>query len=277
MSQDETSPLLSSARKCKGPALGSDESVESTPLLSSSSATVGYDGDNAEPEGDTASEHSRHHPPSVHDNKKKQRRWPSFVAMGILGCFVIAIIVLAFIVPDAVQEYAQQAAVIEPTSLSIDSITTNGVRARIQAKFQLDASRVKNDNVRRIGRASTWVANQLGSEAAKIDVYVPDYDNMLLGSAAIPPLVVSLRDGTTTQFDFLADIHPGNVEGMRTIANDWLDGRLDQLRLNGKTNLSLKSGFIPLGTHTVSETLIFEGQSLYRSFSALYFGEKVLF
>lgn len=197
--------------------------------------------------------------------------------MGILGCVAVAIIILAFIVPDAVQEYAQQAAVIEPTSLSIDSITADGVRARIQANFQLDGSRVKNDHVRRIGRASTWVANQLGSDKAEIDVYVPDYGNILLGSAVIPPLVVSLRDGVTTQFDFIADVRPGNVEGMRMIANDWLDGKLDKLRLNGKTDLNLKSGLIPLGTHAVSETLVFEGQSLYRSFATLYFGEKMFF
>ncbi|KAI1426352.1 hypothetical protein F5Y12DRAFT_784061 [Xylaria sp. FL1777] len=263
MSQDEASPLLSSAKKGKATDAEPHESVESTPLLSSSSATLGYDGDGAEPERDDASIRSRRsHPPSIHDTRKKLRRWPSFIAMGILACVAIAIIVLAFIVPDAVQEYAQQAAVIEPTSLSIDSITTDGVRARIQATFQLDGSRVENDHVRRIGRASTWVANQLGSEEAKIDVYVPDYDNILLGSAIIPPLVVSLRDGVTTQFDFIADIRPGNVEGMRTIANDWLDGRLDKLRLNGKTNLSLKSGFIPLGIHTVSETLIFEANKI---------------
>ncbi|KAI0411520.1 hypothetical protein F5X98DRAFT_357132 [Xylaria grammica] len=263
MSKGEASPLLS-AKKGKGADRDPDESIESTPLLSSSSAAPGYDGDNAEPDrDDDVSIRSRHsRPPSIRSTKKKARRWPSCIAMGILGCFAIAIIILAFIVPDAVEEYAQQAAVIEPTSLSIDSITTDGVRARIQANFQLDGSRVKNDHVRRIGRASTWVANQLGSEKAEIDVYVPDYGNMLLGSAIIPPLVVSLRDGTTTKFDFIADIRPGNVDGMRMIANDWLDGRLDKLRLNGKTNLSLKSGFIPLGTHAVSETLSFEANNI---------------
>lgn len=197
--------------------------------------------------------------------------------MGVLACIAIAIIILAFVVPDAVQEYAQQAAVIEPTSLSIDSLTADGVRARIQANFRLDGSRVKNDHVRRIGRASTWVANQLGSDEAKIDVYVPDYNNIMLGSAVIPPLVVNLRDGVTTQFDFIANIQPGDAEGMRMIANEWLEGRLDQLRLNGKTDLKLNSGIIPLGMHAISETMIFEGQSLYRSFSTLYFGEKVLF
>ncbi|KAI8945119.1 hypothetical protein F4801DRAFT_594399 [Xylaria longipes] len=263
MSKDEASPLLSSAKKGKGNDRDPHESSESTPLLSSTSATPAYDGDGAEPEADNASIQSRHsHAVSAHSTKKKARRWPSFIAMGILGCVAVAIIILAFIVPDAVQEYAQQAAVIKPTSLSIDSITVDGVRARIQADFRLDGSRVKNDHVRRIGRASTWVANQLGSETAEIDVYVPDYGNVLLGSAIIPPLVVSLRDGATTQFDFIADVRPGNVEGMRTIANDWLDGRLDKLCLNGKTDLNLKSGFIPLGTHTVSETLVFEANKI---------------
>jgi len=38
----------------------------------------------------------------------------------------------------------------------------------------------------------------------------------------------------------------------------------------------LKSGLISLGTQSISESLVFEGQSLYRSFSSLYFGEKTL-
>jgi hypothetical protein len=45
----------------------------------------------------------------------------------------------------------------------------------------------------------------------------------------------------------------------------------------GKAKLHLKTGILPLGTHAVAETLVFEGQSLYRSFASLYFGEKVFF
>ncbi|KAI0198771.1 hypothetical protein F4808DRAFT_462531 [Astrocystis sublimbata] len=263
MPRDEASPLLSSANNGKAHEQDLPESSEATPLLNSPSAAPDYDNDGAGPERDDASIHSRHsHASSVPSAKKRSRRWPSCIAMGILGIFAVAIVVLAFIVPDTVQEYAQQAAVIEPTSLSIDSITAHGVRARIQANFQLDGSRVTSDHVRRIGRASTWVANQLGTEKTQIDVYVPDYGNILLGSAVVPPLVVSLRDGVTTHFDFIADVRPGNVEGLRTIANDWLDGKLDKLRLNGKTNLSLKSGFLPLGVHAVSETLEFEGSKI---------------
>ncbi|KAI8630722.1 hypothetical protein F5Y19DRAFT_473839 [Xylariaceae sp. FL1651] len=262
--EGETSSLLPSAKKGNESDRDIHEPAESTPLLSSSSETPRYDGDSAEPERDDVASIRTGHSQSSSSlgAKKRGRRWPSFIAMGLLAAVAIAIIVLAFIVPDAVQEYAQQAAVIEPTSLSIDSITTDGVRAHIQADFHLDGSRVKNEHVRRIGRAATWVANQLGNKQAEIDVYVPDYNDILLGSAVVPPLVVNLRDRTMTRLDFMADIRPGNVEGMRMIANDWLEGRLDRLRLNGKTNLSLKSGIIPLGTYAISETLNFEANKI---------------
>lgn len=197
--------------------------------------------------------------------------------MAILAVIVVAIIGLVFIVPDAVQEYAKQAAVLEPTNLSLDSITADGVKARIQANFRLDGSRVQNDHVRRIGKAATWVANSLGTEEAKVAVSLPEYGNVLLGTAVIPPLIINLREGYTTMFDFVTEVSTGDVEGIRSIANEWLEGRLDSLRLKGSTDLTLKSGIIPLGTHNIVESLVFEGQSLYRSFASLYLGEKAFF
>ncbi|KAI0018258.1 hypothetical protein F4780DRAFT_751983 [Xylariomycetidae sp. FL0641] len=263
--EEESSPLLPAAGKGKGNALESDEPAESTPLLYSSD-NASYDDQPDRPrDPDAASVGSQQsHASTRSSNKKanKPKRWPSFIAMGILGALVVAIIILAFVVPEAVQEYAQQAAVLEPTNLSLDSITADGVRARIQADFRLDGSRVANGHVRRVGKAATWVAHQIGTEQTQIDVHLPDYDNLLLGSAVVPPLVVNLRNGITTRFDFVTDIQPGNVEGVRTIANDWLEGRLERLRLDGKADLSLKSGIFPLGTHTVSESLLFEANKI---------------
>ncbi|CAJ2511121.1 Uu.00g067460.m01.CDS01 [Anthostomella pinea] len=266
MSENETSPLLSAPAQDHVNAQDRDESAESAPLLSSSSYTPRYDGEHDEPEperDDAASTRSRRcQSSSIRSSKKKSRRWPSFIAMGILAVMTVIIIVLAFIVPETVQEYAQQAAVIEPTNLSLDSITTDGVRARIQANFRLDGSKVENDHVRRVGKAATWVAYKLGTDQTKVDVYLPDYENILLGSAVVPPLVIKLREGDTTHFDFVTEIQPGNVEGIRMIANEWLEGRLDELRLDGTADLSLKSGIIPLGKHTVSESLVFEANKI---------------
>ncbi|KAI1411691.1 hypothetical protein F5Y13DRAFT_164840 [Hypoxylon sp. FL1857] len=264
MSDEGASLLLSSAKKGKSVSRERDDSSESTPLLSSSPDTPRYDGEADGHERDDAAS-SRSQPTNAvaaSRPTKNPRRWPSFIAMGILGAIVIAIIVLAFIVPEAVQEYAQQAAVIEPTNLALDSITTNGVRARIQAKFHLDGSRVPNDHVRRVGRATTWVAYQLESAETKVDVRLPEYDNVLLGSAIIPPLVVNLRDGDVTTFDFVTEIAPGDVDGIRSIANEWIEGRLDKLQLDGVADISLKSGIFPLGTHTVSESLVFEANKI---------------
>ncbi|OTA65265.1 hypothetical protein K449DRAFT_327051 [Hypoxylon sp. EC38] len=264
MSEEGASLLLSPAMKGKAISHGQNDSSESTPLLSNSSDTPRYDGESDGHERDDAVS-IRSHPTDAAGpthSVKNTRRWASFIAMGILGAVVIAIIVLAFIVPEAVQEYAQQAAVIEPTNLALESITANGVRARIQAKFHLDGSRVPNDHVRRVGRATTWVAYQLESTETKVEVRLPEYDNVLLGSAIIPPLVVNLRDGDLTTFDFVTEIMPGELDGIRTIANDWLEGRLEKLRLNGVADISLKSGIFPLGTHTVSETLLFEANKI---------------
>ncbi|KAI0831608.1 hypothetical protein F5Y06DRAFT_281418 [Hypoxylon sp. FL0890] len=264
MSEEGASLLLSPAMKGKSISREQNDSSESTPLLSNTSDTPRYDGEADGHERDDAASNRSQTAVATAASRptKKSMRWPSFIAMGILGALVIVIVVLAFIVPEAVQDYAQQAAVIEPTNLALESITANGVRARIQANFHLDGSRVTNDHVRRVGRATTWVAYQLESAETKVDVRLPEYDNVLLGSAIVPPLVVNLRDGDVTKFDFVTEIVPGDVAGIRMIANDWLEGRLEKLRLDGVADIRLKSGIVPLGTHTVSESLIFEANKI---------------
>lgn len=266
----------------------SHASEESTPLLSRSDETPRYDG-----EQDEQDEQDEHDPliPSpaasslrslqnqgrdLLSNSSKDRRWPTVIALSVLGTLIIIIMAAGFFAPAVVEEYAKEALVIEPTNLSIDSFTATGVRARIQAKFQLDASRVKKGSIRNIGRAGTWVAKEIESEETVVEVYLPEYGNLMLGTAKVPKVVVNIRNGETTHIDFLTDLEPGEIDGVRRIANDWLEGRLGQLRVQGKTNVNLKSGLIPLGTTTVSESMVFEGQSLYQTFAALYLGQKVL-
>lgn len=196
--------------------------------------------------------------------------------MGILGLLTVAIIFGAFFVPSAVEEYAKEAVVIEPTALSLESLTANGVRARIQANFKLDKSRVNSEHVKRVGGATTWLVRELSTDSTQLSVYLPEYGNILLGSVSIPPLTIKIN-GDNTAIDFTAELMPGEADSIRTIANEWLEGRLGRLRIQGKADITLKTGSIPLGTHAVSESLTVEGQSLYQSFASLYFGEKALF
>lgn len=250
---------------------------ESTPLLLSGSDTPRYDGTAPEGEGhpiaNNASVSSRR---SGESTKVYRRRWPFIIAMAVLGLLSIAIITVALFVPAAVEEYAKEGAVLEPTNLSLESITTHGVRARIQANFKLDPTKVKSDHVRRVGSVATWFVRTLGTDSTKVQVYLPEYDNIMIGSALIPPVTLRINGGNSV-IDFVAELVPGQAEGIRMIANEWLEGRLHTLRVLGKADIKLRTGVIPLGTHLVSESLTFEGQSLYRSFASLYLGEKTLF
>lgn len=256
MAPSETSPLLSPEHEDGPPN-------ESSPLLRSAS--------------NDSQGHQRDRSPSSKSNQSKRTcRWPSLIAILVLAALVVLVMVLGFLVPPAIKTYAENAVVLEPTSLSVESITSDGVRARIQANFRMDGSRVSNTNTRVLGRFATGIMRKLETRETKVSVRLPKYDNSLLGIAVVPPLTVDLVDGHNTEIDFVADLSPGDAELMRKIVNDWLDGNIEQLKVTGSAAINLKSGIFPLGTHDVVESMVFEGQSLYRSFASLYFGEKTI-
>ncbi|KAL2265618.1 hypothetical protein VTJ83DRAFT_6718 [Remersonia thermophila] len=237
--------------------------TESTPLLPASASDPRYDGEGDHDDPDEAAGEPSE--PLAPSKTPSGIRWPSVIAMVVLAGLSLGIMVFAFMVPSAVEEYAKQAVVIEPTNLSLESITANGIRARIQANYRLDSQRVPNEHVRRIGRAATWLVGSVSTAGeTRIRVYLPAYDNLLLGTAGLPPLRVSLLDGPNKAIDFVAELVPGDAEGMRRIANEWLEGRLGTVRLRGQADVQLKAGILPLGTHSIAESLTFQGGQLPR-------------
>lgn len=191
--------------------------------------------------------------------EKKSRRWPSIIALTILTVGLVAILSLGFAAPEVAEQYAKEAMVFEPTDLSIDSFTPSGVRARVQGNFKLDASRVHKKPVRDLGRAGTWIARAVESRPTRVDVFLPEYGDVLLGSADVPGIVLDIRNGHTTHLDFISELTAGDVDGIRRIANDWLDGRLGQLRVRGNSDVSIKSGIFKLGTQAISQEIVFKG------------------
>lgn len=233
--------------------------TERTPLISRAS-----DGpeqpDQSQPHAETSAAASLH---GLQSKSGPQRyRWPSLVALLILCIVAVFIIVFAFIAPSAVEQYAAAAVVFTPTSLSIDSFTSSGVRARVQGNVELDASRVKSAGVRNLGRFCTWIATEAETGESEVQVSLPEYGNVLLGTAQIPGVKVYIRNGHTTAVDFLTDLQPGNVEGIRRIANDFIDGRLGQLRVVGKANVPVKSGLISLGKQFLEKEMVFANKDI---------------
>ncbi|KIW95511.1 uncharacterized protein Z519_04096 [Cladophialophora bantiana CBS 173.52] len=190
--------------------------------------------------------------------KKHQQRWPSIVALTIL-CLVVVAVCFSLTLPSTIKEYAKEALVFEPTKLSIDSFTSLGIRARIQGDFYMDASRVHNKATRDLGRFGTWIAKEVKSGESKVNVYLPEYDNILLGTVTIPPIRVTIQNHRLNHLDFFADLEPGDLDGFRRLAKDFMDRRLDEITVDAVVTVSLQSGLIRLGKQTISQTLQFQG------------------
>lgn len=277
MADQQSSPLLAPRED--------DEPVnETSPLLanhdtdSADDDAETEDADNATPQSKSwfAWPWSKKRADKARDEPKRKIRWPSIIAIILLAITVIVVMILGFLVPPALKQYAENAAVLEPTGLSIESITNEGVRARIQANFRVDGSRVKDVNSRRIGNFIASIMRKIESDHTTVAVHMPGYENALIGSADVPPLTVNIMNGHSTDLDFVTDLQPGDAETLTRLANDWLVGKLSEVKLTGSTAIRLKSGVFPLGTHDLVESLVVEGQSLYRSFAAVYFGEKTI-
>ena len=191
----------------------------------------------------------------------KGRRWPSIITLTIL-CVAVIIACLGFVAPSIAQEYATKALVFEPDRLSIDSLTSFGVRARIQGDFWLDASRVRRKPVRDLGRLATWFAREAESGESEIKVYLPGYGNTLLGTATIPPVKVNIRNIHYNHLDILTDLKPGDIDGIRAVADDFLSGRLKTLNVKAVARVPLKTGLIKLGTKTISQLLSLKGKEV---------------
>lgn len=245
------------------PSNASRHSSESAPLLSQDNDNRNYGDAPARGESGSAAASSLRSLQGWGSSRgEKSRRWPSIVAFTLLGVVVLAILGIGFAAPAVVEEYAKEAIVFEPTGLSIDSFTSTGVKARIQGDFTLDGSKVRKKSVRDLGRAGTWIARSVESKESRVEVFLPEYGDVLLGYAVVPPIVVGIRDGVTTHVDFLSELSAGDLDGIRRMANDWLEGRIGRLSVRGVADVPLKSGIFSLGTQSLSQTIIFRGKSL---------------
>lgn len=225
-------------------------SSESTPLLARREDDLQSHGTSPAESRNTSSER---------DPKRKSRIGPIPIAILILTTLA-GILLGVFLTPPVVKEYANEAIVFHPTNLSIDSASADGVRTRVQGELVLDANCVRKGAVRGIGRFVTWIAREVETGQSEVDVYLPEYENALVGTASLPSFKINVRNGYVNHVDFLADMAAGDIQGVRTVAIDWLEGKLSHLRVHGEATVHLKSGLLSLGTQALSDTLEFEGR-----------------
>jgi hypothetical protein len=241
-------------------SLHSHQSTEQTPLLAREDRSD--DGREPEPRPQTPAATSLLRTLSGSSSSGKtpfwKKRWPSILALVIL-CFVVVAIMMGFLASEGIQEYAMQAADFRPTKLSLDGLVDQGANVHIEGDFTMDASKVKKRSVRNIGRFGTWIAREAETGPFDAQVYLPEYGNVLAGTAKIPSIKVNIQNGHTTHVSFVASVKPGAPDGIRSIANDWIEGRLDQIRVKGKAEVPVKSGLISVGKQIVEQSMILKG------------------
>lgn len=93
-------------------------------------------------------------------------------------------------------------------------IMINGVWVRIQVNFCFDVQCVENEYVRWVGKVVIWLVGSIGMEDIRINVYLLDYDNILLGSVVVFLMDVSIVNGQNNVVDFVVDFILGDVEGI---------------------------------------------------------------
>ncbi|KAF2709322.1 hypothetical protein K504DRAFT_378786 [Pleomassaria siparia CBS 279.74] len=238
----------------------SNRPTEQTPLLARTDSSD--DEDEAEPQTSATSSLLQSLNGSTSGKTPLwKRRWPSILALVLLCIFVI-LIMFGFLASEGIEEYAKQASDFKPTKLSLDSLTQHGVKVQIEGDFTMDASKVQKKSVRNFGRFGTWIAHEAETGATDVQVYLPEYGNILVGTAKIPAIKVNIRNGHTTHISIFTDLEPGSFDGIRNIANDWIEGRLGHIRVKGKAQVPLKSGLIHLGSQYIEESLVFKGNDL---------------
>jgi hypothetical protein len=195
---------------------------------------------------------------SPESSKTKKQRWPTVVALTTL-CMAVILICFGLTIPSAVKEYAKEGGVFEPQDISIDSFTSLGIRARAKGVFYMDASRVHNKLTRGLGRFGTWWAGQVKSGEAEVNIYLPQYDNALLGTITIPPVTLNIQNKHYNHLDILADLEPGDVDGIRRLAKDFMEKKLDTVQINAIATVAIQSGAFSLGKQRVEQYLEFKG------------------
>jgi hypothetical protein len=219
---------------------------ENTPLLAENRAN-GH-GDPALP------------PTKPKSNSFWRRRWATIISLVLLCTLAILIMLLGFFVPDAVQTYAVQAATVDLEKV-IPEFTDSGVRARIRASFSMRSENVESGSIRRLGVLGTWLAREVETSGeSKVEVTLPEYGKAILGTAVVPPLKVRVIDGETTHLDFVSDlIPPSSVDPLRGLFDDWVQGKLDHVKVAGDVHISLRSGVIRLPSSHIFQAILISG------------------
>ncbi|KAK9473122.1 uncharacterized protein V1510DRAFT_363938 [Dipodascopsis tothii] len=160
------------------------------------------------------------------------------------------------------EQYATQAMQVNVTSVMIDHIDFSGVHTNVECTVEFDSARVENPTVRTVGRLATTLMRKLSifNDGILISQTHNRQRAIPLGRASVPPFVIDVRDHHVTNLALNTVVKEvASAADIAKLIDDYIQGHLQRAVFRANTNLTLKTGLLPLGTHHISKDVTVEG------------------
>jgi hypothetical protein len=193
-------------------------------------------------------------------SRSLKRSWWTIISITILLIITINIIVFAFVIPSAAQNYAGQATTYSLRNIEVQEFTDTGVIANAQVNITVDASRVSSNGIRNLGLFTTKIVKHVYTEPCVVSVLLPQYNNVQVALVALPALKLDVRNRHVNILDIVSNVTITNEPLAVQLAGDLLAGRREEIETIGETDVHIRAGIIPLGRHHVRQQVIIQGR-----------------
>jgi hypothetical protein len=231
------SPQPTAVHPVDGHAIDDDpEAQESTPLL--------------------RRETSEQEPPGG----RRTRSWWTIISIIILLVITVNIIVFVFLVPSAAEGYASQATSYTLGNIQIEDYTDDGMIAKAQVNVTIDSSRVMSNGVRNLGVFASSIFKHVYTKPCVVSILLPQYNGAQVALATLPALALDIRNRHLNILNITSNVTITNESVAIQLIGDYLAGRRQQIQTIGETDIHIKAGIIPLGTHHMRQEVTVQGR-----------------
>ncbi|KAK9375374.1 uncharacterized protein V1513DRAFT_442730 [Lipomyces chichibuensis] len=189
-------------------------------------------------------------------------KWPLIIGTLIALCLCISLFAAHLVQINAPELYAKQALNLNISSVSVENLSTEGLQAHVIGEVSFDSSRVKDGPTRIFGRIATTIMRK--AEIADTFVLISHGEGNrrhIVGRASVPNIVVDIRDNHVTPIDFISTVEDiASAQDIARLVQEYLQGKLQNAVFRGDSDLPLRSGILPLGTHHVSHEVKLQGE-----------------
>ncbi|KAK9248658.1 hypothetical protein V1506DRAFT_452476 [Lipomyces tetrasporus] len=192
-------------------------------------------------------------------------KWPAIIGTLVALCLFISLFAAHLVEVKAPELYAKQALNLNISSVSVENLSSEGLKAHVLGEVSFDSSRVKDRPTRVFGRIATTVMRKAEVKDTYLFIsHVDDNDNVdVFGRASVPNIVVDIRDNHVTPIDFVSTVEDiASAKEIAKLVQEYLQGKLQDAVFRGDADLPLRSGILPLGTHHVSHDVKLQGEQL---------------